>query len=305
MKHRKLQTEIKTLAPEVFKKLHIVSDTIDLSKSMGWDDFCIFDLTSKDLQLKYPLPPHRKIANDLIYIHKGHTVRKSNTDNLVSDDHTLTMVPALAITETLSMDEAAEGYYLHFSDKFIMSGGLGVKDLVRLKAAWPALLKLDHQHAKIVHRILQRIAYLYQKEKQDDLIRLYLLTLFKEIEMYHLKNDTLIKSKPDITVEKFKTLVSKGLYEHRTVAYYAALLHITPNHLNKLVKKSAGIPAISLINQMIILEIKVLLLHTDLSVSEIAFGMNFSDVSYFSKFFSKQTGANPSAFRKMIEGYKA
>ncbi|MGO4294373.1 helix-turn-helix domain-containing protein [Chitinophaga sp. RAB17] len=305
MKHKKLQREIKTLAPEVFKKLHIISETVDLSKSMGWDDFFIHDLSSKELQLKYPLPPHRKIVNDLIYIHKGATVRKSNTDLLVSEANMLTIVPALTITETLSMDEQAEGYYLHFSDKFIMSSGLGVKDLVRLKSTWPALLSLDNAHAKIIYRMLQRIAYLYQKKKQDDLIRLYLLTLFKEIEMYSLQNSTVLKNKPDITVEKFKTLVSKNLYEHRSVTYYASLLHITPNHLNKLIKKNTGMPAISLINQMIILEIKVLLLQTDLSVSEIAFGMNFSDVSYFSKFFSKHTHTNPSAFRKMIEAYKS
>jgi AraC family transcriptional regulator, transcriptional activator of pobA len=60
-----------------------------------------------------------------------------------------------------------------------------------------------------------------------------------------------------------------------------------------------------LINQMVILEIKVLLMQTNLSISEIAFKMNFSDVSYFSKFFSKHTHTNPSAFRKMLELYKA
>lgn len=297
-KNKSLPAEIKTLVPETFKKLHIRADSVDFYKKVEWDDFTIHVLNGSGYRLNYPVPPHRKVVTDILFVRRGCTVRTLNTDRFVSDANTLTMVPALTITESVSMEEGTEGYYCHFSDKFIVGSGFGVNDLVRLKSTIPPFLKLDNTHAKVIYRILQRIAYLYQKKDQLGLIRLYLLTFFKEIEMYNLTKNVLVKSKSDVIVEKFKTLVAKHLYEHRSAAYYAGLLHITPNHLNKLIKKGTGIPAISLINQMVVLEIKVLLLQTNLTISEIALEMNYSDVSYFSKFFLKHTKMNPSVFRK-------
>jgi AraC family transcriptional activator of pobA len=305
MKKKSLPADIKTLGPETFTKLHIRADSTDFYKKAEWDDFVIYELAFQGIKLKYPVPPHRKIVNDLIFVHKGSLVRTLNTDRYTSDAHTLTFVPALTITESISMEAGTEGFYCHFSDKFIVGSGFRVNDLVRIKSALPSFLRFDKGQAKIIYRLLQRIAYLYQQKNQLELIRLYLLTFLKEVEMYALKQHLPVKSKSDVILGKLKTLVSEHLYEERGVAFYASLLHISPNHLNKLIKTSAGIPATTLINQMVILEIKVLLMQTNLSISEIAFKMNFSDVSYFSKFFSKHTHTNPSAFRKMLELYKA
>ena len=42
---------------------------------------------------------------------------------------------------------------------------------------------------------------------------------------------------------------------------------------------------------------KRLLVHTDLSVKEIAGRMGMNDASYLTRFFRKQAGVAPSAFR--------
>jgi AraC-like DNA-binding protein len=59
-----------------------------------------------------------------------------------------------------------------------------------------------------------------------------------------------------------------------------------------------GISAGELIRDRILLEAKRLLINLDLTISEIAYQLNFSDNSYFTKFFKKYTGQKPDEFRK-------
>jgi AraC-like DNA-binding protein len=53
-------------------------------------------------------------------------------------------------------------------------------------------------------------------------------------------------------------------------------------------------------NDRMILEIKRLLTHTDMGISEIAYHLNFADQSYFSKYFKKLTNQTPLSFRNHI-----
>ena len=96
----------------------------------------------------------------------------------------------------------------------------------------------------------------------------------------------------------FQELIELHFMEKRTPKEYAALMNITPNHLNTLVKKKSGKSAGELIRQRVILEAKRLLAHTQLSVAETAYQLGFSDNSYFGRFFKKYTGATPESFRR-------
>ncbi|WP_344830608.1 helix-turn-helix domain-containing protein [Chryseobacterium ginsenosidimutans] len=70
--------------------------------------------------------------------------------------------------------------------------------------------------------------------------------------------------------------------EHKpTVKNIADELHLTPSHLNFLVKKYTGHTALYHINEKLLLEAKSLLTHTDLQVSEIASLLKFNEATYF------------------------
>ena len=79
---------------------------------------------------------------------------------------------------------------------------------------------------------------------------------------------------------------------------YAELLYITPNHLNAVCKDVLGLSAGEVIRNRTLLEAKRLLTNPRLNISEIAFNLNFSDNSYFTKFFKKIEGITPEEFRK-------
>lgn len=97
---------------------------------------------------------------------------------------------------------------------------------------------------------------------------------------------------------RFQELVEEHFMEKRMPKEYSALLHVTPNHLNAIVKKMSGKSAGELIRQRIVLEAKRSLAHTHLSVAEIAFQLGFEDNSYFGRFFRKYAGSTPNQFRQ-------
>ena len=98
----------------------------------------------------------------------------------------------------------------------------------------------------------------------------------------------------------FRALVEERFQTLHEVKEYARLLSITPGHLNHLAREEFGANAGSVIRDRITLEAKRLLLHSEARVSAIARDLGFSDPSYFSRFFRRETGWTPSDYRAQI-----
>lgn len=74
-------------------------------------------------------------------------------------------------------------------------------------------------------------------------------------------------------------------------------LHV--NYLNRVLKKTMGQSTSQLIQQRIIREARILLKHSTINISQIAYLLGFKEVSHFSNFFSSHEGINPSDYRKV------
>jgi AraC family transcriptional activator of pobA len=96
---------------------------------------------------------------------------------------------------------------------------------------------------------------------------------------------------------RFGDLVEDGFATTGRVAHYAARLHVTPRHLNFCVQAATGRSASDVIAQRLLLECRRLLLHSELSMREIADSLNFADPSYFTRFFRRHAGVTPKQFR--------
>ena len=81
------------------------------------------------------------------------------------------------------------------------------------------------------------------------------------------------------------------------MSYYAGLLSITPDYLNKLCKQYWKTEAKEFISAKVVMAIKNCLTCTDLSVKHIATKLNFDAPSYMCRFFKKQTGMSPLEYR--------
>ncbi|MEO8116694.1 MAG: AraC family transcriptional regulator, partial [Bacteroidota bacterium] len=98
--------------------------------------------------------------------------------------------------------------------------------------------------------------------------------------------------------EEFIELISTHITTHKQVSQYADLLNLSTYQVNSITKASVGKLASELINEQIVLEAKRYLLATHNQVKDIADHLGYEDISYFIRFFKKQTGYSPESFRK-------
>ncbi|WP_428232633.1 helix-turn-helix domain-containing protein [Flavobacterium sp.] len=73
------------------------------------------------------------------------------------------------------------------------------------------------------------------------------------------------------------------------------LVHV--NHLNKVMKESTGKTTTTIISERIMQEARILLKHTQWSISEIAWSLGFEELPHFINFFKKNEGETPKGYR--------
>lgn len=133
----------------------------------------------------------------------------------------------------------------------------------------------------------------------NDLVRTLLIQMFIKVERISgFKKENTTNSYNHTLFRNFKLLIGKRFRDLKLPKDYAKLLYITPNHLNALCKDIIGLSAGELIRAQVLLEAKRLLINLNLSVADIAQVLNFTDTSYFVKFFKKYEGITPDKFRK-------
>lgn len=198
------------------------------------------------------------------------------------------------------------GYYILFSADFLQDIIPGDKipgefpffdytgvPFIQLEAA--AITAVADFCCKINEELQQ------QRPGCDKAIRMYLYLLLLEVKRSYLAQQlhlTATDTRNTYLVPRFKKLVSQHFLSKKRVADYAALLGVTPNHLNRTVKEVTGRTASDAIAEMLVQEAKAILRYTDTAVSEISWQLNFSDPAGFNRFFREQTGQTPLAFRR-------
>lgn len=96
---------------------------------------------------------------------------------------------------------------------------------------------------------------------------------------------------------RFVSLLNEFSSQEREVAFYADKLCISTRYLSTIVHNIAQTSAKRFIDRAVVLEIKMMLQSSDLSVQEIAYRLKFPDQSYLGRFFKKHTGESPTEYR--------
>jgi AraC-like DNA-binding protein len=157
----------------------------------------------------------------------------------------------------------------------------------------------DQEDVLFIERLfLQGIAELKKDSYSIEMLRSILdLLLTTCASRYKTPDNSISKGKGHILIKRFYQLTEENYTKNWPLSHYATLLAVSPNHLTQTVKQFTGKTSIQVIKLKQILEIKRLLLHTNLNVSEIAAQLNFDDQSYFSKFFKRETQLTPLEYR--------
>lgn len=200
-----------------------------------------------------------------------------------------------------------KGYCIHFKTEFLqplIAGNIAeqfpffdfeAEHVIHLKPEESA--SVGQTFADIL-REFERFSY-----EKDYLLKNYINILLLRIREYYKVYTKVSELHSPRTVKlanQFKHLVEKNFHERRVVQYYADALHITPKHLSDIVKSVTGRTPSELIQNRILLEIKVLLRASDMTISQIAYALNFSDQSHITRFIKQQTGYTPLELRKKL-----
>lgn len=104
-------------------------------------------------------------------------------------------------------------------------------------------------------------------------------------------------SKAELISKNFTQLVMQNYTTQRNVAWYAKRLGITQAHLSTIIKQTTGKTCIEIITTMVIMDAKAQLKSTNLSIHDIAYSLNFTNMSFFGKYFKRYVGVGPQEYR--------
>jgi len=261
----------------------------------------VFD-ANRHFSVKYP---HRHDFFEVLYLLKGfgfHVIDSNKYE--IKPPCVFFMSPGQAHKLELSND--IEGYIFIFTADFYLLNRINQNSLIEFPFFYtihqdnPPLPLENESDVRFLESLFrQSIAETrqtgdYTLEMLRSILDLILTTCAAR---YRVTANMLNKGKGQMLVKRFFHLLEENHHKNLSLSDYSGMIGVTPNHLTQTVKVLTGKTSSQIIKAKQLMEIKRLLVHTNLSVSEIANQLNFDDQSYFTKFFKRETGTTPIQYR--------
>ena len=170
----------------------------------------------------------------------------------------------------------------------------------------PVIPLTEEQAARLLddfHRLRNRLEedhLLFYREMMGSLC----LTMMYDIFEAHAQRDA-TGTHTDRTayiVKQLMDLLATGISRtERNVSYYADRLNVSPKYLSATIKRVTGHCVTSYIDRHTIPILKDYLNDERLSLTQIADRMNFTSLSYFSRYCTKHIGQSPSEYRQSLQ----
>jgi len=212
------------------------------------------------------------------------------------------MSPAQVHTWTYSED--TDGYLFFFNAAFYLADFPTRKlfdfPLFRSLAA-PPVIHLPTGAIADVEGLFVRIynETIGSGYRREDIVRSYLNILLVKLSGLLLINQPArLSPHGQSQIQQLEILVEEHYLDHKTVRDYANLMALSEKRLYTICRMALGKPPQKIIQERLLLEAKRLLVHTNLSVAQVADRLNFPDHSYFNRFFRKATDTTPQLFRR-------
>ncbi len=262
----------------------------------------LFD-ANRHFAVKYP---HRHDFYEVLYLlkGKGHHIIDGNKYE-IKPPCIFFMSPGQAHKIEFSQD--IEGYIYIFTPEFYLITQNNQNRLIEfpffftIRQDNPPLILDKKEDIDFFEILFKKGIAEVDREKENsnsvELLRSVLDLILTTCATLYKSDEQSLKGKGHLVVKKFFQLVEENYQNNLTVAQYADLMALTPNHLTHTVSQLTGKTSTQIIKSKQILEIKRLLVHTNLSVTEIATRLNFPDQSYFAKFFKREVGISPLQYR--------
>ncbi len=209
----------------------------------------------------------------------------------------------LAAHANLQVEWFAADY--KFLQNLLPSNNYGIGGSISLNQ--DPIIKLSDEQAQHLLDDFHRI-----RERMDDrqlqfycgLMGSLCLTMMYDIFEAHAQRDT-TDTHTDRTayiVKQLMALLATGISRtERDMSYYAERLNVSPKYLSATIKRVTGHSVTSYIDRHTIPILKEYLNDESLSLTQIADMMNFTSLSYFSRYCTKHLGLSPSEYRLSLQ----
>ncbi len=160
----------------------------------------------------------------------------------------------------------------------------------------------DRQYAEVlsiveVFRVINGLSHVNRNEMHATLLEVFMSVIVSfRIENVGKGSDGKNRISPLLY-----DAINMHCHQHHDVEFYADLFCLSPKHFSAVVKRETGYGASHWIQQQIVADAKSLLrTEHQTSIQEISDRIGFPDLATFSRFFKRQTGMTPSAFRQSL-----
>ncbi|WP_291586505.1 AraC family transcriptional regulator [Bacteroides sp.] len=223
--------------------------------------------------------------------------------NIATGDYVI--LPNATLVSDFSDSGDFQGILMSLSDTFITSiairSNYGI--IGHLSLLQNPVMKLSSSDFQVCEQAMQCIwkrlenkEHLFREELLGSLLTAHILDLYD----IHARSQKIMQVSERIAslLRKFIELLHRGAYiRNRDLDFYASQLCITPHYLSEVCKKVSGKPATYWIDRFTLQEITRLLRQKELPLTAIAEQLDFSSISYFSRYVQKRIGMAPSEYR--------
>lgn len=277
--------------------------SFDIYKTLATGDLLVFQRLETSYHEYDSHQAHRHKYYEVIFFEETGGVHEIDFTSFPIMANTVHLISPEQV-HVLRREKHVTGYVLAFSIDlfFAFSANKMLQDEVLFFESLnqDPIITLSPEQSKHFVQMIEQIRVEYESKVVNSAFMLSVLVC--QLLVFLKRNATMEGSENNSNgiVIQFRHLVKLHFLQMTAVGKYAEKLCITAGHLNDLVKEATGKNAKAVIQEQLLLEAKRLLFHSEKTIKEIAFYLNFEDSSHFSRFFKKVTGITPIEFRANI-----
>ena len=292
-------------------KNHTINDIVEILGDAPQEDNGLHVYLSKNRFEEIPLTyPFRGNNYAFLLVVNGKLRIQLNLITYTVKRREMVAIKPQTVTQILEMTDDLEIVGVSFTVDFILKNSFKKIELDALDfftANNIPKLKLSKEEKKTSVMLSKLLAKNNNANAIDTPFRNEIIIHTFGLLMYHYASifkrehpnlEANLSRQEELTL-RFLKILNENFKKERSVHFYADVLCVTSGHLSKVLKEVSGKTAGQLIDDVVIMEAKILLGNPESTISQVTNELQFSNQSFFGKYFKKHTGFSPSNFRNI------
>lgn len=305
-----MQTPVNQILLRFFNR---VNEGMVVGESIFIDDNLDIEQNFLDFEVSYSRPysyPFKLTFTSAILCCKGSIRTTVNRHEYVVGCNDALIVQSGSIVEFLSCSDDLKIIAMAFedngNDELFNSSTMNANSYIMHRSV-PVLMHLDEAEMQQQIRLYKEIRQFYSSVDvayRSEVVKGYLFvstaSFLSKLGEGGGQDDVLYEGsrENELYLQFMDDLQVYGSKE-RMVSFYADRCCVSPKYFSKMIHLASGKTPIQLIKERVIVEAKVLLNSTDMSIQQIAEALNFPNDSFFCRYFKQEVKVSPMKYREM------